>query len=386
MIIKQDQTLCREGKLTNSLFIVKEGLLKGTSSEFDDISNYGPGTIIGELNLLDNTTCQETVIAEEDSEIQEITREDLESTLANEPNRLRSIRTCVTSRFHIAKKGHIQNVRVMALPSLLFVLKSCTENSPSNAIRLSKVIGEMQNLVNLKKEATIELLESLKKLDVIKMINDEIRIENPRVISLLYNTILFRAIQKKVSPNILSATEQMILTAFTSAVQENNEPLKNGTCVIATSKLKSIIRKKMHGMSLTMRMMMPLIVSGLITPSTPLDVSSIGDIDTVEFFFGDFEKILDMLELNRIFPLLDKGLVSSTRRHSKLLAAHPFVRCDVAVLHPPKEQGNEADGSHAQGPQEGRQGHDCRRHHWHRHQHRRDQFRNYRPHRLHHLD
>ncbi|MCF0223479.1 MAG: Crp/Fnr family transcriptional regulator [Fibrobacter sp.] len=310
MIIKQDQTLCREGKLTNSLFIVKEGLLKGTSSEFDDISNYGPGTIIGELNLLDNTTCQETVIAEEDSEIQEITRENLESTLANEPNWLRSILTFLTSRFHIAKKGHIQNVRVMALPSLLFVLKSCTENSPSNAIRLSKVIGEMQNLVNLKKEATIELLESLKKLDVIKMINDEIRIENPRVISLLYNTILFRAIQKKVSPNILSATEQMILTAFTSAVQENNEPLKNGTCVIATSKLKSIIRKKMHGMSLTMRMMMPLIVSGLITPSTPLDVSSIGDIDTVEFFFGDFEKILDMLELNRIFPLLDKGLVS----------------------------------------------------------------------------
>ena len=63
----------------------------------------------------------------------------------------------------------------------------------------------------------------------------------------------------------------------------------------------------MHGLTLTSRTIAPLIDKGLLKPSTSFDIHA--PLESVSFFFADFEKILDLLELNRIFPLLDKKLV-----------------------------------------------------------------------------
>ena len=310
MNLSEGQFLCKEGDSKDTLYIVKDGLLKGTSTHTSKVNNYGPGSLIGEFSLIEGTPCDETIQVMEDAAIQEIPHVALKNILDEEPSWLRSILTFLTGRYHIAEEANQKNSRVMALPTLLYLLKSHLENNPNQKISLPEVIKEISILVNLGREDIQELLSALEGLDVLKVHGDEIFVDSPRVIGLLYETIQYRATKKKVSPNILSMTEQMILTAIMKAVQESHEPLNNGVCVVTTDTIKATAKKAMHGMTVTMLTIQPLVQRGLIKPSIPVDF---GDptipLESIGFFYCDFEKIMDMLELNRIFPQLDKKLV-----------------------------------------------------------------------------
>lgn len=310
MNLSEGQFLCKEGDSRDALYIVKDGLLKGTSTHSSRVNNYGPGSLIGEFSLIEGSPCDETIQVLEDASIQEISHDALQKILDEEPSWLRSILTFLTGRYHIAEEANQKNSRVMALPTLLYLLKSHLETSPSQKISLPEIIKEIGTLVNLGQEDIQELLSALSSLDVLKVHGDEIFVDSPRVIGLLYETIQYRATQKKVSPNILSMTEQMILTAIMKAVQDSHEPLNNGTCVITTEAIKTTAKKAMHGMTVTMLTIQPLVQRGLIKPSIPVDF---GDptipLESIGFFYCEFEKIMDMLELNRIFPQLDKKLV-----------------------------------------------------------------------------
>ena len=62
--------------------------------------------------------------------------------------------------------------------------------------------------------------------------------------------------------------------------------------------------------SLTTRTLLPLLQRKLLNASVTLgDKTSLPEIETIPFFFGDFDNILDLMELNRIYPLLDKKFV-----------------------------------------------------------------------------
>ena len=66
----------------------------------------------------------------------------------------------------------------------------------------------------------------------------------------------------------------------------------------------------MYGATLTTRTLLPLLQRKLLNASITLgDGSALPEIEAVPFFFGDFDTILDLMELNRIYPLLDKKLV-----------------------------------------------------------------------------
>ncbi len=310
MNLFEGQYLFKEGETRNSLYIVKDGLLKGISTHSSQVNSYGPGTLIGEFNLLEGTPCNESVQVMEDAAIQEIDQSALKAVLDEEPSWLKAILTFLTGRFHIAEEANKKNSRVKALPALLYVLKSHLENNPDQKVSLAAITKEIQILVNLGTEDIQELLGALSSLQVLKVHGDEIFLDSPRVIGLLYETIQYRATKKKVSPNILSMTEQMILTAIMKAVTDNHEPLSNGVCIISTDVIKATAKKAMHGMTVTMLTMQPLIQRGLIKPSKPVDFNDpTQPLDAIAFFYCDFEKIMDMLELNRIFPQLDKKLV-----------------------------------------------------------------------------
>lgn len=306
MILKEDEYLCMEGDKNNTLFIVKSGELEGVSSKKPKPISYGPGALIGEFSLLEGAPSKQTITALTESELQVINPATLQETLSQEPSWLKSIITFLASRTHIAKANLKKSNKVKALPSLLYLL-----SSRENVSSLQEISQEIRQLFNIDEEETRDLLQTLQKINVLKVIADEIRVESPRVIRLLYNTICYRAIHKKVSPNILSMTDQMVLTAVMKAVQESREPLKNGTFSVQTETLKSVAKKTLHGMTLTMRTVQPLVQRKLLAPSTPVALQDPNaPLESIQFFIGDFEKILDMLELNRIFPLLDKHLVS----------------------------------------------------------------------------
>lgn len=310
MNLSEGQFLCKEGEVNNNLYIVKDGILRGSSTKANGETAYGPGSLIGEFSLLEGSPCSESIVATEDSVLQAISSDALKDALKDEPNWLRSILTFLTGRYHVAEENYRKNVKVMALPALLFLIKSELDSNPAKKIPAEELFKSMEILANLGSDETRELLQSLNNLDVLKFQNNEIRVESPRVITLLYETIQYRARLKKVSPNILSLTEQMILTAITKAVRESHEPLVNSTCTVSTDIIKDMAKKAMHGMTVTLLTIKPLVERKLIQPSIPVDF---GDptisLESIPKFSVDFERILDMLELNRIFPLLNKHLV-----------------------------------------------------------------------------
>ena len=93
MILEEGQVLFREGAPSEKLYVIRDGELQGTNSRNSEVNTYGPGVLIGELSLLKKEPCSETVTATEDSELIEITPDNLDETLEQEPTWFKSIIT-----------------------------------------------------------------------------------------------------------------------------------------------------------------------------------------------------------------------------------------------------------------------------------------------------
>ena len=306
--------VCLEGDKANTLYIVKSGMLVGSSKVNEDapLQNFGPGSIIGEFSLLESEPRELTLRAAEETEIQVIDQDMLQSALEQHPGWFKSILTFLAARNRIAQKNKQKNDLIQALPSLLYIFSAHLQETGADSIPLALLHKKILALNNTPADETDHLLASLESLGLLKTVGKhdsekQVKVESLQIIPLLYETLRYRALNQKVSPNILSMTEQMVLTTFVKIARENNVPLQNGLCTITTDQLKAEAKKSMHGLTLTSRTIAPLIDKGLLKPSTSFNIHA--PLESVSFFFADFEKILDLLELNRIFPLLDKNLV-----------------------------------------------------------------------------
>ena len=153
-------------------------------------------------------------------------------------------------------------------------------------------------------------MKILEELDILKVQGATVLVKNANVIHILYESIRYRAQHKKTPPQILSMTEQMVLSAVIKTVQQSSEPLKNGTFKVMTPDLLKVSRRAMFGVTLTTRTILPLLERKLLNVDIPLgDGTVLPEIEAIPSFSGDFDTILDLMELNRIYPLLDKKLV-----------------------------------------------------------------------------
>lgn len=295
---KGDRLFC-EGDICNELYIVMSGELLAVSA--NEAKVYRPGDLIGELNLLKNELCQETITAIDDVELQIISKEILDKTLQNQSPWIKSIVMFLSERLSasIAKKQSSDKIK--ALPSLLYEINNQSEET----ISLQSLYSSLSRLFNAKRCDIVFLLETLQELDLLKLHSEFIYVKNAALINLLYKTIKIRATSKTLPQQILSIAEQTVLLAIIRTVQQSNAPLKNGLFTINCSDLLKVAKRSMHGVSLTMRMVKPLIERSILTLSEP----SATELENVQFIFGDFENILNLVELNRIFPLLDKKLI-----------------------------------------------------------------------------
>ena len=302
MTLEEGQILFREGDPGENLYVVREGELQGKSTLGTAINTYGPGALIGELAFLKKEPYTETITATEDSELIEITPDALDESLEQEPAWFKSIISFLTGRLQIAGENKRKSDRIKALPSLLYILDSNHS--------VSEIFNSVHNLFNISKNCTNELLQILEELEILKIQGTQVHIKNVNVVRLLYESILYRARYKKTPPQILSMTEQMVLNAVIKTVQQSTEPLKNGTFAVKTESLLKIGRRAMFGATLTVRTLLPLLERKLLNAGIPLgDGAVLPEIEAIPFFFGDFDTILDLMELNRIYPLLDKKLV-----------------------------------------------------------------------------
>ena len=302
MTLEEGQILFREGDPGENLYVVREGELQGKSSLGTIINTYGPGALIGELAFLRKEPYTETITATEDCELIEITPDALDESLEQEPTWFKSIITFLTGRLQIAGENKRKSDKIKALPSLLYVLTSDQT--------ISDIVDSVHNLFNISKDSIIALLRILEDLEILKIQGTQVYVKNINVVHLLYDSILYRARYKKTPPQILSMTEQMVLNAVIKTVQQSKEPLQNGTFTVKTEALQKISKRAMFGATLTTRTMLPLLERKLLNASISLgDGSVLPEIEAIPAFYGDFDTILDLMELNRIYPLLDKKLV-----------------------------------------------------------------------------
>ena len=309
MILGEGSILFHEGDRNSNLYVVRKGVLQGRNTRGDNTS-YEAGDLIGELSLLKNEPCPETVIATEDSELLEITPENLNETLEQEPVWFKSIIQFMTGRLSIAQSNKHKSDKIKALPSILYILDSKATQATNSGITLNEILQAVYNLFNISCDCIKDVLHLLEELEILKEQGDKVFFKNRNVVHLLYETIRYRARYQKMPPQILSMTEQMVLNAVIRTVQQSNEPLKNSMFTVMTPDLQKISRRAMHGATLTTRTLLPLLQRKLLNASVTLgDKTSLPEIETIPFFFGDFDNILDLMELNRIYPLLDKKFV-----------------------------------------------------------------------------
>ena len=310
MNIAAGKILCMQGDNPHSFYIVKKGTLVATfKNEQNDvqIKNLGPGSTFGELSLVEGEPLEYTVRAEEDCEIEVIPQSLFQETMAEQPIWMKSIISFLTQRNHIAKENKRKKEFITTFPSLLFILAKAEDK----LISLKTINNELKNFSNLPSLEAYKLLLILQDFKLIRLQAETLTIENEQLIELLYDTLRLRAIYKNSSHYILSLTEQAVLSAFVKTASEKGEHQSNGIVAVKTTDLAAQTKHSMHGMTLTLRSLETLLQKRLLqaSPQASTKVNDLPGLEFIEKFSADFERLLNLLELNRIYPLLDKKLL-----------------------------------------------------------------------------
>jgi cAMP-binding proteins - catabolite gene activator and regulatory subunit of cAMP-dependent protein kinases len=310
MLVTAGEYVCLESDKANTLFIVMSGMIVAETQDpgsGERYINFGPGSIIDELSLLEGAPRQYTLRAAEPSELMVISKETLNETLEQKPSWIKAILQFLSGRYHIAEENKRKNGLIQSLPPLLYIISSSLKKSNTNKLEASALHREIHALAGTSVENATKLLEILQELGILKIQDNVISTSSQQIVTILYETIKYRALNKKVSPNILSMTDQMILSTFLKVARESSSPRPGGICTVTTKQLCDEAKKSMHGFTLTTRTMSSLIERKLLFPSATYDIHM--PIEEIQFFYADFDKIMDLIELNRVFPLLDKKLV-----------------------------------------------------------------------------
>ena len=308
MLVKEGEYLFLEGDKASSLVIVKSGMLVGTSKQFrkSKFQNFGPGSLIGEFSILESRPREYTVRAAENSEVLFIEQKNLMRELEHKPGWFRSTLSFLASHCHTAEENSRKMRIVQALPALLFLFKNHLDVSGSDNITLALLQQKMLVLDNVDYADTEKLLQILEGLEMLRIEGDLVRVSNLQIVPMLYDALQFRALNKQVSPDILPITDQLVLTTFVKAVRENGISIRGTRTTVSADLFIAQAKKTMFG-SLTMRTLAPLLQNGMLEAEPAYSEAT--TLETIKSISGDFEHILDLLELNRIFPLLDKNLV-----------------------------------------------------------------------------
>jgi len=301
MQLKAGDYLFMEGSFDDHLYIVKKGFLTAERREHGMIQVqwvFEPGSLIGEGSLLENRPHTHAVKASIDSELIVLEQSELKQSLAKSPNWIVSIVYFLSRRFREAEKKHAQHNRIRALPSLLFILSQISKN---RILDVKEVMKNLYFLTGLNSKETIYLLKILESLGQFKIFDEQIHNANYRVIQMLYEALFYRATKKQIPSTILSITDQLILNAFVQMTKENGFIFKEQTA-IETAAFFKIGSKYAHGLRMSDKTLDDLLNKKILTHVTEPES---------DFIYGDIDSIVDLLELNRIYPLLDKKLMTS---------------------------------------------------------------------------
>lgn len=306
MKLAAKEFLFAEGEPTDALYIVKEGSLHAIRRErdrLDVIETFGPGSIIGDLPIPGAATRPYSVRAEEDSELQKITREDTEQNLLSMPHWFRCLlRNLIERRTKLEKRTR-RYLSIHALPALLAVLDYFVRTSDEDFISFESVAERLYSLNGIRTSDSERLCKALASLGLFEFSGTEIQMRHPTVVSMLYETIRYRALHKELPPQLLNASEQLMLTRFAKAATNGNIFEEHFTEISGEDFAKAAESK----IKFTHKHLARLVERKILYLETG---STKEDFSIEDRLYGDVEYIHDLLELNRIYPELDHGLAN----------------------------------------------------------------------------
>ncbi len=306
--------LFSEGDTDGKLFIVQKGAFVAQRKEGSKIRSGEivlPHSVVGKDSLLNLAPHRYTLRAMENSEVEEISQEELSSAFKALPAWFSPFLRFMGSRVRTVKKNKATLDKIHAIPTSLFVCAKYAKHSEEAVFHLEQIAEDIRAINGLDYGETLALFQGFCDLGISEIISGEhpqIRFYRKNLPQLLYRTLFARMASKTLPRSILSANDQTILTAFISAAKTKGHENDSRISVFAKD-LIATYRNLFPGIKLTRRAFASLIQCGYLS-SAP-DFSSGIELDSIEKFYGDQEAIKDLLELNRVYPLLDKRLLKA---------------------------------------------------------------------------
>lgn len=303
MKLRAGDFLFTEGEANDALYVLRSGKLQALrreNSKTKIVDVFLPGSIVGELPFPANDVRPYSVKALEECELEKIPREASEAAVRETPKWFRSVLRSLLERKRRLEDRSRKLYAIRTLPALLFTLDHLVQATDEGKVKLETLETELSALGETNRASVTALSQALAELGLFELENAEITIKKPSLVSLLYDTLKRRALEGKLPPALLSSSDQILLQAFLKAapggklVEETFTEISGAALKKALPRQFKIRRKIFANLSATR-----------VLHLEPGEEPEFSDSDLI---FGNVEFANDLLELNRIYPMLDHKL------------------------------------------------------------------------------
>lgn len=223
--------LFMEGDPGDRMFIVRKGrvrIMKREGSQMATLAELGPGSILGEMSLLDKQPRSATAKTLETTEVLEIDQTMLEKTYEALPPWLTSIIRMLVQRLRETTARKYRDDICNALPCLLFLFLDTKE-----PLSIDTLSDQVRSIYGLSHSDFNRLLDGFVKLGLVQKIGtDRVQLLKPRTAEMLYSALQDRLLPKPTKDNLLSKDEIEVLNALLSTSVKH--PQLNGNLSVVT--------------------------------------------------------------------------------------------------------------------------------------------------------
>jgi CRP-like cAMP-binding protein len=223
MKVAAGTVLFREGEPGEVMYLVREGrvgVLRRHSAGEETLAELGPGSILGEMSLLDRRPRSATATVIEDADLTVIDGRGWDQVCSVLPPWLAAIVRVIVDRLRETNVlKHREDVQ-HAMPALLFVLLKRPDSGGVHW-RQAEIGAHLEALYGLARADMAKLLEFLADREMIRLVPDEadLRIEcrEYNLLKLTYEVLLDRSLPKPAGENQITGQEVQVLLALLDA-------------------------------------------------------------------------------------------------------------------------------------------------------------------------
>lgn len=262
---KEDELLFKEGDRGREMFVIQEGEIRITRGEKAgevELARLKPGSILGEMSLLDNLPRSATATATQPSKAVIVTEQVFNAVLQRIPPWLVSIVRIITSRIRDANRRVGQSIlrnKEAGVASLLYLLLRTSGKSHGSRVYLEYefVILEVFYSCRLGRKATQTVLEGLVQRGLCEIEVDEFKKKCIFFLDLEYLALFVEYHRLKergrTFPELdIPENEVDMLNNITYVAQKSGKESKEGTELPMKAFMEDMAQKNVEGIEQTL--------------------------------------------------------------------------------------------------------------------------------------